>query len=82
MNSELRTIAERFESFARNECAGYSPLYVCLAEAVARDPAMLALAAHSSKGVRAPPLLVRCLAAMASKVGRYCRLSYGLLGYF
>jgi hypothetical protein len=57
MNSELRTIAERFESFARNECAGYSTLYVCLAEAVARDSEILTLAAHSSKGQLPPNLL-------------------------
>ncbi len=49
-------VAQRFESFAKNECAGYSPLYVCLAKAVAGDPEILALAAHSPKGQPAPNL--------------------------
>jgi hypothetical protein len=54
--NDMNTVAQRFESFAKYECAGYSPLYVCLAKAVAADLEILALAAHSPKGQLPPNL--------------------------
>src|SRR5688572_13298253 len=57
MQNNLQALSDRFESFAKNEAAGYSPLYVGLAEAIARDPQILELAAQSSKGQPPPNLL-------------------------
>ena len=51
-------LAERFARFAREECAGYSPLYAHLAAGVAEDRRLLALAAGAAPGQPPPNLLL------------------------
>ncbi len=51
-------LAERFQSFAARECRGVSPLYECLAGAVAEDPELLALAARARPGQPPPNMLL------------------------
>ena len=51
-------LAGRFARFAREECAGYSPLYARLAAGVAEDARLLTLAANAAPGQPPPNLLL------------------------
>src|SRR5262245_33403124 len=51
-----RELSQIFERFGEEECHNSSPLYAELSLAIARDPEMLSLAAHSRTGERVPNL--------------------------
>lgn len=57
-------LAEQFRAFARLEARPTSPLYATLAEAVADDAALLALAARARPGQPAPNLLLAAVQAL------------------
>src|SRR5687768_16842682 len=57
-------LARRFETFARVECHGSSPLYERLASAVAADADLLALAASCRPGQPAPNLFLGAVHAL------------------
>jgi hypothetical protein len=76
LSPTLAALARRFEHFAASECHGYSPLYERLARGVARDPALLALAAHAPMGQPVPNLLLGAvqfllLAGVPHPLGRF-----------
>jgi hypothetical protein len=56
-NVDMRLLSQRFLRFAQDEC-GHSPLYRRLAEGIAGDPDLLALAAHTPPGQPRPNLLL------------------------
>jgi hypothetical protein len=58
------TLAGRFRTFARLEARPTSPLYAALAEAVADDPDLLALAERSRAGQPVPNLLFAAVHAL------------------
>lgn len=53
-----KTLSERFETFAKAECSGSSPLYECLSLNIAHDEELLRLSAHAGDGQPAPNLLL------------------------
>jgi hypothetical protein len=58
MAPDLDDLAARFRRFAARECRGLSPLYEALAEAIAEDPDVLALAAAARPGQPVPNLFL------------------------
>jgi hypothetical protein len=54
----LEALAQRFVRFADQECGDYAPFYARLARGIARDPELLAIAAHTRSGQQAPNLLL------------------------
>jgi hypothetical protein len=54
-------VADRFRHFARNRTDAYAPLYARLAEAMADEPALLAIAAIARPGQSRPDLLLTCV---------------------
>jgi hypothetical protein len=54
----LEALAQRFVTFADQECGDYTPFYAQLARGIAHDPEMLAIAAHTHSGQQAPNLLL------------------------
>ena len=57
----LEQLAQRFVRFADQECGAYAPFYDRLARAVAADPDLLAIAAHTRAGQQAPNLLLAAI---------------------
>jgi hypothetical protein len=57
-DSLLEALAQRFVRFADQECGDYAPFYARLARGIARDPELLAIAAHTRSGQQAPNLLL------------------------
>lgn len=57
-DAELHALSERFKAFAESECRGYSPLYEHLAQGIAADEEILALASHCRRGQPAPNLFL------------------------
>lgn len=55
-NPMHEALSQVFERFAKEECHNSSPLYERLSLAIAKDPEMLSLVAHSRKGERVPNL--------------------------
>ena len=58
LDAGLDALAQRFERFAVRECRGSSPLYERLALGMARDPALLELAAAAPAGQPVPNLFL------------------------
>ena len=56
--ADLHALSERFKTFAESECRGSSPLYEHLAQSLAEDEEMLALASHCRSGQPAPNLFL------------------------
>ncbi len=54
----LQELSQRFEWFAKYDCANASPLYEYLSLHIARDPEILELATHAQKGQPVPNLLL------------------------
>ena len=57
-DTPLEALARRFVRFADQECGDYAPFYAQLARGIARDPELLAIAAHTRSGQQAPNLLL------------------------
>lgn len=61
MSAEIERLRTQFQSFARVECRGRSPLYAEICRAVAGDDGVLALAARTPERQRRPSLLLAAI---------------------
>ena len=60
----MHDLAAHFRRFAERECAGTSPLYQALAQAIAADPELLELACQARPGQPAPNMLLATVHAL------------------